>query len=267
MIAILSGGLDSTTMVYDLLDQGYRVDCVSFNYGQRHNKELQYAENTARRLKLRYDVIDLTNLSSRIAESNSALVQMGEEVPEGHYAQDTMKATVVPNRNMIMLAIAGGIGVARKAVSVATGVHSGDHAIYPDCRPEFIHATSLALLKGNEGFGYHDMGIDVYAPYVTTDKTQIAATAIMLDVPLEDTWSCYKGGAKHCGRCGTCVERLEAINDALLQLRDQGNPKVVIKDGDVEIRRPYTSIDKTQYEDISFWSTQVNPRERYDRIS
>jgi 7-cyano-7-deazaguanine synthase len=243
VIAVLSGGLDSTTMVYALLDQGYSVDCVSFNYGQRHKKELDFAKSTAYDLDLQHDIVDLSSLGELLA-GKSSLVTDVIPVPEGHYAEDTMKATVVPNRNMIMLSIAGGIGVARSALHVATGVHAGDHAVYPDCRPEFISTASMALYMGNKGFGA-EQGISILAPFITTDKTQIAKTAILLGVPIERTWSCYKGGEKHCGRCGTCVERLESINLAVGQLLEEGNPL-----GDI-------FEDLTEYEDDEFWLREV----------
>jgi 7-cyano-7-deazaguanine synthase len=123
-----------------------------------------------------------------------------------------MKATVVPNRNLIMLAVAGGIAAATGAEAVATGVHAGDHPIYPDCRPEFIQAASVAIGLGTAGLGAHD--VRVYAPFVDLTKTRIAQIGEELDVPWELTWSCYEGGELHCGRCGTCVERIEALTDA-----------------------------------------------------
>jgi 7-cyano-7-deazaguanine synthase len=152
VVVICSGGLDSTTLVYELYDAGYFVHMVGFNYGQRHKKELAYAQCTADSLGLRFDIVDLTTLTTFLAESGSSLVA-DTDVPEGHYAEDNMKKTVVPNRNMIMLSIAGGIAVATGAEAVYTGVHSGDHAIYPDCRPEFIDVVSTALQRGNDGFG------------------------------------------------------------------------------------------------------------------
>lgn len=267
--AIVSGGLDSTTLVYDMLDHGYSPHMLSFNYGQRHRRELDFAALTARRLNLRHNIIDLSGITHLI--SNSALTsrpsyELDEshveiestakreiEVPEGHYAEDTMKATVVPNRNMIMLAIAGGIAVSNKYKTIGIGVHGGDHFIYPDCRPEFIFSVGQALLQGNEGFhnfetliddlpeqaramGYTRMAKPILTPYLDKTKADIAVTALRLGVPLDETWSCYKGDKIHCGRCGTCVERLEAIDQAAH-------------------RRGLTAaqVDKTAYADIEFW--------------
>jgi 7-cyano-7-deazaguanine synthase len=244
VVAICSGGLDSTTMVYDLWEKGYQVHMVGFDYGQRHKKELRYAKHTADRLHCRFDVLDVATLSVFLAESGSSLVA-GTEVPEGHYAEENMKATVVPNRNMIMLSIAGGIAVATGAQHVYTGVHSGDHAIYPDCRPEFIDLASRALYVGNAGFSkFGELAIE--APFLHMTKADIAIGAFELEVPLHETWSCYKGEEVHCGRCGTCVERLEAIAEA------QGRWSLIYG------RSP---VDTTEYADTEFWKGVVGEAE------
>jgi 7-cyano-7-deazaguanine synthase len=151
-------------------------------------------------------------------------------VPEGSYDAESMKATVVPNRNMIMLALAAGFAVAENAQFIATAVHAGDHAIYPDCRPDFIGKLEAAIKSGNEGF--IDPNFEIRTPYLYKTKTEIAKRAGELDVPIDLTWSCYKGGAYHCGRCGTCVERLEAISQAGVE-------------------------DKTIYMDSEFWKEAV----------
>lgn len=261
-VAIVSGGLDSTVLVYDMISQGYTPHMLSFNYGQRHSKELRFAEYTAQKLGLRHDIVDLTGLTHLI--SNSALtsprafepkgrfikeVDRAIEVPEGHYAEDSMKATVVPNRNMIMLSIAAGIAVNNKYKCIATGVHGGDHFIYPDCRPGFIVAADKAIVRGNEGFEAFNtkqvLEFDgrvmsaIFAPYICKTKADIAYRGIELKVPFEETWSCYKGGDKHCGRCGTCVERLEAIHEAERKWFDG--------------KELQFTHDVTQYEDKNFW--------------
>jgi 7-cyano-7-deazaguanine synthase len=130
-------------------------------------------------------------------------------VPEGHYADENMKATVVPNRNAIMLSIAWGIAVSAGAWRVGYGAHAGDHPIYPDCRPEFTEALEKALVIGNEGF--IPPGMHIWTPWLGSPKSYIVKCGRRLRVPFEDTWSCYKGGALHCGKCGTCVERQEAF--------------------------------------------------------
>jgi 7-cyano-7-deazaguanine synthase len=261
-VAVFSGGLDSTTLVYEMLSQGLTPHLLSFNYGQRHSKELQYAEKTSELLGLRFDVVDLTALTHLI--SNSALTSPAKyigvagnvpeiEVPEGHYAEDNMKATVVPNRNMIMMSIAAGVMVNNSYKLIGTGVHAGDHFVYPDCRPQFLSALNATIVFGNEGFGaipkLEDMeggilqGV-VYAPFLEWSKADIAYKALQLDVPLENTWSCYKGGEKHCGKCGTCVERLEAITEARRKMFDA-------------VGVENTPFDKTQYEDTAFWQEAI----------
>jgi 7-cyano-7-deazaguanine synthase len=156
-------------------------------------------------LRVRHDVVDLRGVGGLLSEGGSALIDDEVAVPDGHYADESMRATVVPNRNMIMLAVAGGIAVARRLESVAYAAHAGDHAIYPDCRPEFANAVGEAL----ELCDWHP--VRLWTPYVAKTKAQIAARAGAIGVPIAATWSCYKGGAVHCGTCGTCVERREAF--------------------------------------------------------
>jgi len=202
VLCVVSGGLDSVTMTYDMMFKGWDVSVISFDYGQKHNhQELACASHHAIQNGWQYDSINLRDIGGRL---RSALIIDGE-IPEGHYAAENMKATIVPNRNAIMLSVACGIAVSRGVRYIATAVHGGDHPIYPDCRPEFISGLSLALQLGNEDF----MGI--LAPYIQKDKNYIAQRAVDIGYDYKKTWSCYKGGIKHCGRCGTCVERMEAI--------------------------------------------------------
>jgi 7-cyano-7-deazaguanine synthase len=262
-VAIFSGGLDSTTLVYQLLNDGLTPHLISFNYGQRHFRELTFAGATAHKLGLRWDLVDLTGITHLI--SNSALTSDYKEaegndiidVPEGHYAEDNMKLTVVPNRNMIMLSIAAGVAVNNSYKFIATGVHAGDHFVYPDCRPTFIYNLARALYEGNQGFAAWDQGGHgtkedeggiIRAPFLHASKADIAYQALTLGVPLEDTWSCYKGGEKHCGKCGTCVERLEAIDEA--QQKYNGD----------KVDTGLQAWDKTQYEDKNFWRQAVASR-------
>jgi 7-cyano-7-deazaguanine synthase len=246
-VAILSGGLDSTTLVYHLRDQGYSPHCISFNYGQRHYKELDYAWHTAERLSLAHNEIDLTSVTSLI---KSSALTYGSDVPEGHYAEDNMKATVVPNRNMMMLSIAAGVAVNSKYKFVAAGMHAGDHFVYPDCRPEFIDTLGEAILLGNEGFhafqGVVHYTEPIFTPFIDSTKEDIAYRALELQVPLDKTWSCYKGGAVHCGRCGTCVERLEAIAGAQQRAME------------AELNNGNLIEDKTEYADKQYWRTVTN---------
>lgn len=231
-IAVVSGGMDSVTLVYYLLDQGDDLDLISFDYGQRHLKELDFAERlvgqrdrvNGHRVQ-RWTLIDLTGITEHIG--GSSLTDPNIAVPDGHYAEESMKATVVPNRNMIMLSIAAGIAVARKADYIATAVHSGDHFIYPDCRPAFVESLSSSIRVATEGFATWPFPGPIYAPFMSKTKADICVWGSQLGVDHKQTWSCYKGGDIHCGRCGTCVERKEAF-------------------------RVTGIVDPTEYEDASF---------------
>ena len=208
-VAIVSGGLDSTVLAYWLHGHGCQLRLVSFNYGQKHKKELDYAARTARKLGCEHYTIDLGTLAPLI--SRSALTSEAP-VPEGHYAAENMAQTVVPNRNMMMLSIAGALAVNWDAQILAAGMHAGDHPIYPDCRPQFIRAFSTALKLANAGF--IDPDFKVMTPFIQSTKADIVRVGQGYQVPFEDTWSCYQGEEIHCGRCGTCVERAEAFHEA-----------------------------------------------------
>lgn len=206
VVALFSGGMDSTVLLAHLIHEGHDVDALSVNYGQRHSRELQSAINIAARFHVKHDVADLTTL--RMLLGGSALTDATVSVPDGHYAEESMRATVVPNRNAIMLSVAAGVAVARGASRVYTAVHAGDHFIYPDCRPGFIEALSDATMLGTAGFG----DVEIRAPFVHWTKAQICKHGSELGAPLAASWSCYKGGANHCGSCGTCYERREAFD-------------------------------------------------------
>lgn len=225
MIVLASGGLDSTVLVAKVLAEGIRPDLLSVAYGQRHARELDAAAQVAAHYRLRHDVIDLTALAPHL--TGSALTD-DVEVPEGHYTAPSMAATVVPNRNMILLSVAAGIAAARGYHHVQVAVHAGDHPIYPDCRPAFITAASLAAQLGTAGYA----DAEITAPFVHLTKTQIAGLGADLNAPIALSWSCYAGGEIHCGRCGTCVERAESLSLA-------GVP------------------DPTIYADPDFWRTQM----------
>jgi 7-cyano-7-deazaguanine synthase len=206
-LVLLSGGMDSVTLAY-FANKQYDVRlALSFNYGQRHKKELDFAKEHATRLGAEHRIVDLSHLCDLF--KGSSLTQDDILVPDGHYAEETMKATVVPNRNAMMLSIAYAAGISGGYSALFTAVHAGDHFIYPDCRPEFISTLDAALEMGNAGF--NAQGLKIMAPFVHMTKAQIAQEADKLGVPLEWTWSCYKGEALHCGTCGTCHERQEAL--------------------------------------------------------
>lgn len=201
---ICSGGLDSVTLAYKIAREQELAGLISFDYGQRHKKELEYAKRCAQTLNVPHDIIDIAHIGALL--SGSALTD-NLDVPDGHYAEATMKITVVPNRNPIMLTIAYGIAASRGAGAVAAAVHGGDHFIYPDCRPGFVNAFETMQNHALEGVA----AIKFLTPFVNISKADIVTEGAKLGVPFQDTWSCYKGGDIHCGRCGTCVERAEAF--------------------------------------------------------
>jgi 7-cyano-7-deazaguanine synthase len=208
VITIVSGGLDSTTLMYKIKEQGKTQRALSFDYGQRHSKELSYAMHNCMKLGIEWSRINLTSITSLLS---SALTSPDVPVPEGHYAAENMRSTVVPNRNAIMLSIAFGVAASCEAEKVAIGVHAGDHPIYPDCRPAFLDA-----FWNMEAFSLDNLQDipAVYAPFITDTKEGIVREGARLGVRFQDTWSCYNGDTVHCGVCGTCVERYEAFRNA-----------------------------------------------------
>lgn len=203
-VIILSGGMDSVTMLYDYQER--IAVAISFDYGSNHNaKEIPFAQLHCRRLGIEHLVIPLEFIHRYF---DSSLLQGAEAIPEGHYAADNMKSTVVPFRNAIMLSVAVGLAESRHLNYVMMANHGGDHTIYPDCRPEFVKAFSDASVAGT----YEK--VEVWAPYTMLTKVDIAKRGKELGIDYSETWSCYKGGDVHCGRCGTCVERKEALEQA-----------------------------------------------------
>ncbi len=203
-LVVCSGGLDSVTLAYQVATEQHLIGLLTFDYGQRHKKEIEFAALAAKRLGVAHRVVDIANIGALLS---SSLTDTAVEIPEGHYTAENMSSTVVPNRNAIMLTIAFGLADSIGAEAVAIAVHGGDHFIYPDCRPEFIaqFAKMQALALGKTP------AIELYAPYLNISKGEIAKQSVKYNVPLHETWSCYQGGDNHCGRCGTCVERIEAI--------------------------------------------------------
>lgn len=206
-VVVLSGGMDSTVALALHHALGHRLTAVTVDYGQRHAKEIQAAAQVADHYLVAHIVVPMAPLGQHLA---SALTTAGTQVPEGHYADESMKATVVPNRNAILANVAVGVAVAHQADTVVLGVHAGDHAVYPDCRPAFIDHLNALVAVATEGL--HTPR--VAAPFVHASKTEIARLGGHLDAPLHLTWSCYNGGDLHCGKCGTCYERREAFRDA-----------------------------------------------------
>lgn len=225
VLVICSGGLDSVTLAYKVAREEELVGLVSFDYGQRHKKELDYAALAAKKLGVPHHILDMSQIGSHL--SGSALTD-DVDVPDGHYAEENMKITIVPNRNAIMLSIGFGIAASIKADAVAAAVHGGDHFIYPDCRPEFIQSFEDMQRLALDGYA----DVCLYTPFVEISKGAIVAEGAKHSVPFADTWSCYKGHEKHCGKCGTCVERREAFALAGVE-------------------------DPTDYEDPDYWKGAV----------
>jgi len=201
-VLIYSGGLDSTVLLYHLRAEGHEVRGLGIDYGQRHRRELEAAAAICRQLGIEYRIADLSTLRPLLG--GSALTD-DLAVPEGHYTDETMKQTVVPNRNMIMLAVAIGWAVSLRYDAVAYAAHAGDHTVYPDCRPEFAEAMDRAAALCD----WHR--VRILRPFIDKTKADLVRLGASLGVPFERTWSCYRGGEYHCGRCGTCVERREAF--------------------------------------------------------
>jgi len=200
-VLILSGGVDSTTLLYD--EQARIALAVTFDYGSKHNaKEIPFAQWHCQQLGIPHIVIPLAFMAQHF---ESSLLQGGAEIPEGHYADDNMRSTVVPFRNGIMLSIAVGLAESRHLKYVMMANHGGDHTIYPDCRPEFVEAFDRTAAAGTFE------GVRLRAPYTNLTKTDIVRRGMALGVDYSKTWSCYVGGDEPCGRCGTCVERQEAF--------------------------------------------------------
>jgi len=208
-VLILSGGVDSTTMLYEMLSKGCHVHALTFNYSQRHKKEIDCARKITSLLKVPHKVVDLTCISGLLGDS--ALLG-GKDVPKCHYTEEAARQTIVPNRNMIMLSIATGYAEAHEIPEVFYAAHKNDSAIYPDCRTEFVDAMRPAIRLAT---AWHP--VELRAPFINMTKAEIVKLGIKLNVPYELTWSCYRGEEKPCKECPTCIEREEAfaLNEAI----------------------------------------------------
>lgn len=208
-VIIVSGGMDSITLLYDKKEE--IALAVTFDYGSNHNaKEIAWAKVHCERLKIKHIVIKLDFMHKYFT---SSLLEGADAIPEGHYADENMKSTVVPFRNGIMLSIAAGIAESNGLKKVLIANHGGDHTIYPDCRPAFIKAMNEATENGTY------VNVSICAPYTNITKADIARIGKRLGIDYSETWSCYKGEEKHCGKCGTCIERKEAL--ALAGIEDK----------------------------------------------
>ena len=202
IVVIFSGGMESYTLLNRALKNDLQVSAVTFNYGQRHAKEIEYAVSACVELNVPHKVIDITAINELLQGSS---LTSNIDIPEGHYADETMRSTIVPNRNMILLSLAVGYAISIGAEKVFYGAHSGDHAIYPDCRPEFVEKMNNVCAIAN----YEP--VEIVTPYLNYDKGEIVKDGLLMGLDYTKTWSCYNGKDMACGKCGACFERIEAF--------------------------------------------------------
>jgi len=202
VVVIYSGGMDSFTVLHKAIELGLDVYPLTFNYGQRHSKEIEYAANVCAGLNIEHKVVDISAISQLMAGSS---LTSDIDIPDGHYEEDSMKSTMVPNRNMVLLSMAIAYAVSLDAKAVYYGAHSGDHAIYPDCRPEFVAKMNEVSQIAN----YEP--VDIVSPYIKDNKIGILRDGLRMGLDYGKSWTCYNGREKACGTCGSCQERLEAF--------------------------------------------------------
>ncbi|TPE55689.1 7-cyano-7-deazaguanine synthase QueC [Maribrevibacterium harenarium] len=201
-VVVYSGGMDSYTVLHKALAEGKEVYALSFNYGQRHSKELEVAALVCAELGVSHKIVDISAINQLMAGSS---LTSDIDIPEGHYAEESMKNTVVPNRNMVLLSMAIAYAVSLEAPEVYYGAHSGDHHIYPDCRPEFVHAMNAVAGIANY------QAVEIVTPFLNSSKGEILAAGLAMGLDYSKTWTCYNGRVQACGKCGACNERLEAF--------------------------------------------------------
>ncbi|MGO3345460.1 MAG: 7-cyano-7-deazaguanine synthase QueC [Marinomonas sp.] len=201
-VVVYSGGMDSFTVLHTAIQQGLEVHALSFNYGQKHSKELIVAAEVCKHLNIPHKIVDITAINSLMAGSS---LTSDSEIPEGHYENESMKSTVVPNRNMVLLSMAIAYAVSLESGKVYYGAHSGDHHIYPDCRPEFVEAMNAVSKIANY------QSVEIVTPFLHSSKGEILQAGLTMNLDYANTWTCYNGREKSCGKCGACNERLEAF--------------------------------------------------------
>lgn len=201
-VVVYSGGMDSFTVLHTAIKSGLDVHALSFNYGQKHSKELEVAAKVCQNLGIPHKVVDITAINSLMATSS---LTSDAEIPEGHYESESMKSTVVPNRNMVLLSMAIAYAVSLEAGKVYYGAHSGDHHIYPDCRPEFVEGMNAVAKIANY------QAVEIVTPFLHVSKGDILKAGLAMNLDYSNTWTCYNGREKSCGKCGACNERLEAF--------------------------------------------------------
>ena len=202
---IYSGGSDSYTLLQHALNQNFSVDCITFSYGQKHIKEINFAKQNCNEHGLKHTLIDIGDPASIFG--STSLVDVDNKIPHGSYKEESMKSTIVPNRNMIFISYAIAYSIAHDINEVWYGAHAGDHFIYPDCRPEFLASMDAAA-------GLCDpSAVSIKAPFINLNKGEIFKIGLALGIDYSKTWTCYEGQEKACGKCGSCVERLEAFSN------------------------------------------------------
>ena len=204
IIQVISGGMDSVAMLYYLHNKHKNIKCLSINYNQKHKKEIAFASYHCKKLGIEHKVVDITSVAS-LFNKESVLINENNDVPNGHYENSEMKKTIVPNRNMLILAIATAWAIEEKYNAICYGAHSGDSVIYPDCRLEFVNAMQKAISLCD------DHKINIITPFINKTKADIVEVGNKLKVNWQKTWTCYKGRELHCGMCATCIERREAF--------------------------------------------------------
>ncbi|MCY4471730.1 MAG: 7-cyano-7-deazaguanine synthase QueC [Kistimonas sp.] len=202
-VVVYSGGMDSFTVLHHVRALGYNAAAISFNYGQRHSRELECAAKVSAGLGIEHKIVDLSSIAGIFGDS--ALTSTGTDVPEGNYGTENMKQTVVPNRNMVMLSLAVSYALSKKADVVFYGAHAGDHVLYPDCRPEFVEAINGVTRLCDW------QPVKVEAPWLHASKADILRRGLAMELDYSDTWTCYNGRKHSCGRCSACLERLQAF--------------------------------------------------------
>jgi|TARA_R110002074_G_scaffold41821_1_gene110501 7-cyano-7-deazaguanine synthase len=225
ILQIYSGGMDSTALLYAFKKQGHIIETIWFDYGQKHKKEQLHAIQICKNLEIPFNKVDLTSLNAFL--SNSSL-SGDNEVPNAHYEDQEAISTIVPNRNMIMLSIASAKAINDKMDAIAFGCHYGDRVVYPDCRLEFTQALQTAISLADRHM------IKLLTPFIDISKAEIVKLGNELNVPWQDTWTCYKGEELHCGQCPTCIERREAfylvkINDPTIYQSNAPTTEELIK--------------------------------------
>lgn len=209
-VVIASGGIDSSTLLFKTVKENYETHAITFIYGQKHKREIDSAKRVSKSLKIPHKIVDLSSLKEIL--SGSALTDSRIDIPEvpaeaTHY--ETLKTTIVPNRNSIFLSIAIGYAVSIGADLVLFGAHHSDRGVYPDCRREFIEAFQHSEQLAND-----NLELKIEAPFINVDKSRIVKLGSELGVPYQETWSCYRGEELHCGICSSCRERKRAFTEA-----------------------------------------------------